>query len=38
MGHKSTKMVELVYGRLDDATRMRAIALLPAGPENTEGS
>ena len=29
LGHTTTKMVDLVYGRLDDATRAAAIARLP---------
>lgn len=29
LGHSSSKMVELVYGQLDDATYERAIAVLP---------
>lgn len=29
LGHKSTRMVELVYGQLDDATLVGAIAKLP---------
>ena len=31
LGHKSTRMVELVYGQLDDATLSRAIDRLPGG-------
>ncbi len=31
MGHSSTRMVELVYGRLDDASYRRAMAVLPEG-------
>jgi integrase len=31
MGHGTTRMVDLVYGRLDDATRHAAIAKLPSG-------
>ena len=32
LGHSSTRMVELVYGRLDHATLASAIAKLPGGP------
>jgi len=31
LGHKSTRMVELVYGQLDDATLAAAIGKLPGG-------
>ncbi|MDB4962503.1 MAG: integrase family protein [Myxococcales bacterium] len=31
LGHASTRMVELVYGRLDDAVLADAIARLPGG-------
>jgi integrase len=31
LGHKSTRMVELVYGQLDEATLSRAIDRLPGG-------
>jgi integrase len=31
MGHKSTRMVDLVYGKIDEATRRRAIERLPGG-------
>jgi len=31
LGHSSTKMVDLVYGRIDDATLARAASLLPGG-------
>lgn len=31
LGHKSTRMVELVYGQLDEATLTRAIDRLPGG-------
>jgi hypothetical protein len=29
LGHSSTRMVELVYGRLNEATLQRAVAKLP---------
>jgi hypothetical protein len=31
MGHSSTAMVDLVYGKLDEASYRRAIARLPGG-------
>jgi integrase len=31
LGHKSTRMVDMVYGQLDDATLARAIERLPGG-------
>jgi integrase len=36
LGHSSTKMVDLVYGKLDTATLARAVALLPG--RDTDGT
>ena len=35
MGHSSTRMVELVYGKLDDASYQRAIAVFPESRATT---
>jgi integrase len=35
LGHASTKMVDLVYGRLDEATLRRGISALPGHCENS---
>ena len=38
LGHTSTRMVDLVYGHLDDATFISATELLPAPPSSEAGS
>lgn len=38
LGHKSTRMVELVYGQLDEATLSRAIARMPGGDWDAIGT
>lgn len=38
LGHTTTRMVDLVYGHLDDATFINATALLPAPPSSEAGS
>jgi integrase len=38
LGHKSTRMVELVYGQLDDATLANAIGRMPGGSWDAGGT